>query len=91
MGLLCVCFLLGGFTLCVYVCFFFLVGLLVVVMVEVSFFFFVSCGMGGRFVVVVVWVVGFVVTVGSVVVDSAKNSWVKREGDKGERDRERNF
>ena len=24
--------------------------------------FFVSCGMGGRFVVVVVWVVGFVVT-----------------------------
>ena len=61
-------------------------------MVEVSFlFFFVSCGMGGRFVVVVVWVVGFVVTVGSVVVDSAKNSWVKREGDKGERDRERNF
>ena len=60
-------------------------------MVEVSFFFLVSCGMGGRFVVVVVWVVGFVVTVGSVVVDSAKNSWVKREGDKGERDRERNF
>ena len=24
-----------------------------------GFFFFVSCGMGGRFVVVVVWVVGF--------------------------------
>ena len=32
--------------------------------VEVSFFFFFfSCGMRGRFVVVVVWVVGFVVTV----------------------------
>ena len=60
-------------------------------MVEVSFFFFVSYGMGGRFVVVVVWVVGFMVTVGSVVVDSAKNNRVKREGDKGERDRERNF
>ena len=31
-------------------------------------FFFVSCGMGGRFVVVVVWVVGFVVNVGIMVV-----------------------
>ena len=92
---LCVCFLLGGFTLCVYVCFFFLVGLLVVVMVEVSFFFFVSCGMGGRFVVVVVWVVGFwwvvgfVVIVGIVVVNGVENSWVEeKERDRGERDRE---
>ena len=60
-------------------------------MVEVSFFFLVSCGMGGRFVVVVVWVVGFVVTVGSVVVDSAKNSWVEeKERDRGERGRIKN-
>ena len=43
-------------------------------MVEVFFFFLVSCGMGGRFVVVVVWVVGFVVTVDSVVVGGAENS-----------------
>ena len=43
------------------VCVFCLVGLLVVAMVEVSFFFsfLVSCGMGGRFMVVVVWEVGF--------------------------------
>ena len=61
--------------------------------VEVSFFiiFFVSCGMGGRFVVVVVWVVGgwvvgFVVTVDSVVVDGAENSWVEKKRDKGERE-----
>ena len=33
-----------------------------------SFLFFVSCSMGGRFVVVVVWVVGFVVKVGIVKV-----------------------
>ena len=38
------------------------------------FFFLVSCGIGGRFVVVVVWVVGFVVIVGSVVVDGVENS-----------------
>ena len=37
--------------------------------VEVSFFFFFfSCGMRGRFVVVVLWVVGFVVNVGIVKV-----------------------
>ena len=42
--------------------------------VQVSFccdFFFVSCGMGGRFVVVVVWVVGFMVTIDSVVAGGA--------------------
>ena len=47
-------------------------------------FFFVSCGMGGRFVVVVVWVVGFMVTIDSVVAGGAENSWVEKE-----RDRER--
>ena len=50
----------------------------------VDFFFFVSCGMGGRFVVVVVWVVGFMVTIDSVVAGGAENSWVEKE-----RDRER--
>jgi len=83
-GLLYVCFLLGGFVVCVFC----LVGgyggcgvdvdVDVDVDVEVSFSFlfsfFVSCGMGDRFVVVVVWVVGFVVTVGSVVASSAENS-----------------
>ena len=62
-------------------------------MVEVSSssssFYLVSCGMGGRFVVVVVWVVGFVVTVGNVVAGGAENSWVEKERDRGERDRER--
>ena len=65
--------------------------------VEVFFvFWLVSCGMGGRFVVVVVWVVGFwwvvgfVVIVGIVVASDAENSWVEqRERDRGERDRER--
>ena len=66
--------------------------------VEVFFFFFwlVSFGIGGRFVVVVVWVVGFwwvvgfVVTVGIVVASGAENSWVEeKESDRGERDRER--
>ena len=53
-------------------------------------FWLVSCGMGGRFVVVVVWVVGFVVIVGFVVASDAENSWVEqRERDRGERDRER--
>ena len=53
-------------------------------------FWLVSCGMGGRFVVVVVWVVGFVVIVGIVVASDAENSWVEqRERDRGERDRER--
>ena len=52
-------------------------------------FFFVSCGMGGRFVVVVVWVVGFVVTVGNVVAGGAENSWVEKERNTGERERER--
>ena len=54
---------------------------------QVSFccdFFFISCGMSGRFVVVVVWVVGFMVTIDSVVAGGAKNSWVEKE-----RDRER--
>ena len=88
---LCVFFSWWVYSLCVCVCFFFLGGFAAGGDGGGFFFFFVSCGMGGRFVVVVVWVVGFVVTVGSVVVDSAKNSWVKREGDKGERDRERNF
>ena len=37
-----------------FVCVFCLVGLLVVAIVEVFFFFLVNCGMGGRFVVVVV-------------------------------------
>ena len=53
--------------------------------VEVFFvFWLVSCGMGGRFVVVVVWVVGFwwvvgfVVIVGIVVVNGVENSWVLR-------------
>ena len=60
----CVCVLLGGLIGsgglgCGFaVCAFYLVGLLVAAMVEV-FFFFVSYGMGGRFVVVVVWVVSF--------------------------------
>ena len=57
---LCVCFLLGGF---------FGGG-----DGGLFFSFSVSCGMGGRFVVVMVWVVGFVVTVGSVVAGDAKNS-----------------
>ena len=71
-----------------FVCVFCLVGLLVVAIVEVPFFFFlVNCGMGGRFVVVVVWVVGFVVTVGSVVAGGAEISWVEKERDKGERGR----
>ena len=53
------------------------------------FFWLVSCGMGGRFVVVVVWVVGFVVIVGIVVVNGVENSWVEeKERDRGERDRE---
>ena len=59
-------------------------------MVEVSFFFLVSCGMGGRFVVVVVWVVGFVVTVGNVVAGGAENSWVEKERNRGERGRIKN-
>ena len=46
-----------------------------------DFFFFFSCGMGGRFVVAVVWVVGFVVMV--------ENSWVEKERDKGKRVKER--
>ena len=54
-------------------------------MVEVSSssssFYLVSCGMGGRFVVVVVWVVGFVVMV--------ENSWVEKERARGKRVRER--
>ena len=94
MWVCCVCVfcLVGLLCVCGCVCFFFLGGFAGGGDGGGFFFFFlVSCGMGGRFVVVVVWVVGFVVTVGSVVVDSAKNSWVKREGDKGERDRERNF
>ena len=33
--------------------------------------------------------VGFVVTVSSVVAGGAKNSWVEQERDRGERDRER--
>ena len=49
------------------------------------FSFFVSCGMSGRFVVVVVWV-DFVVTVGSVVAGGADNSWIEKER---ERRRER--
>ena len=62
-----------------------------VAIVEVPFFFFlVNCGMGGRFVVVVVWVVGFVVTVGSVVAGGAEISWVEKERDKGERGRIKN-
>ena len=52
------------------------------------FLFFVSCGMGGGFLVGG-WVVDFVVTVGIVMAGSAKNSWVEKERDKGERDRER--
>ena len=61
--MLCVCVLLGGLIGngglgCGFaVCAFYLVGLLVAAMVEVVFF--VSYGMGGRFVVVVVWVVSF--------------------------------
>ena len=39
--------------------------------------------------VVVVQVVGFVVIVGIVVASSAKNSWVEKERDRGERDTER--
>ena len=39
--------------------------------------------------VVVIWVVGFVVTVGIVVAGGAKNSWVEKERDRGERDREK--
>ena len=35
------------------------------------------------------WVVGFVVTVGSVVAGGAENSWVEKERDRGERDLER--
>ena len=35
------------------------------------------------------WVVGFVVTIGIVMAGNAKNSWVEKERDKGERDRER--
>ena len=61
--------------------------------VEVFFvFWLVSCGMGGRFVVVVVWVVGFVVIVGIVVASDAENSWVEqreRETDEREIGRER--
>ena len=77
-GQLCVCFLLGGFT----------GG-----GDDGGFFFFF--GMGGRFVVVVVqevgfwWVMGFVMTIGSVVVGGVKNSWIEKNRDKGERDRER--
>ena len=59
--LVCVCFAWWfdwqwwiGMWVC-FVCVFCLVGLLVVAIVEVPFFFFlVNCGMGGRFVVVVV-------------------------------------
>ena len=39
--------------------------------------------------VVVVWVVGFMVTIDSVVAGGAENSWVEKERDRGERDRER--
>ena len=64
-GFVCVsvCVLLGGLIGngglgCGFaVCAFYLVGLLVAAMVEVVFF--VCYGMGGRFVVVVVWVVSF--------------------------------
>ena len=52
------------------------------------FLFFVSCGMGGGFLVGR-WVVGFVMTVGIVVADSAENSWIEKERDRGERDKER--
>ena len=47
-----------------------------------------GCGMGGGFLVGG-WMVGFVVTVSSVVAGGAKNSWVEQERDRGERDRER--
>ena len=32
--------------------------------------------------VVVVWVVGFMVTIDNVVAGGAKNSWVEKEGDR---------
>ena len=44
--------------------------------------------MGGGFLVGG-WVVGFVVTVGSAMAGDAENSWVEKERDRGERDRER--
>ena len=44
--------------------------------------------MGGEFLVGG-WVVSFVMTVGSVVADSAENSWAEKERDRGERDKER--
>ena len=57
--------------------------------VEVSFycdFFFLFL-----LVVVVIWVVGFVVTVGIVVAGGAKNSWVEKERDRGERGQIKNY
>ena len=57
--------------------------------VEVSFycdFFFLFL-----LVVVVIWVVGFVVTVGIVVAGGAKNSWVEKERDRGERGKIKNY
>ena len=47
--------------------------------------------MGGRFVVVVVWVVGFMVTIDSVVAGGAENSWVEKESDRGERGKIKNY
>ena len=41
--------------------------------------------------VVVIWVVGFVVTVGIVVAGGAKNSWVEKERDRGERGQIKNY
>ena len=45
--------------------------------------------MGGEFLVGG-WVVSFVMTVGSVVADSAENSWAEKERDRGERGRIKN-
>ena len=44
--------------------------------------------MGGEFLVGG-WVVCFVMTVGSVVADSAENSWAEKDRHSGERDKER--
>ena len=44
--------------------------------------------MGGGFLVGG-WVMGFVMTIGSVVVGGVKNSWIEKNRDKEERDRER--
>ena len=44
--------------------------------------------MGGGFLVSG-WVVSFVVIVGGVVAGGAENSWVVKERNKGERDKER--